>query len=194
MIVSYFILIGLEMGERMIYVDGDEDHSNIIEALRKLSVDVDSVTASGQLSILDRKQTYLAGEFDSGRMINYWKDSYESAMKNNFPGLRVAGDVPCEEEDGSLIDKIVEYEVKLNPLFSKNNILALCLYNRSLLSDTAVHNILRAHPAVIHRNTVCRNYEYVPPEEWRDAPPMKQDVDSLLEEILARSKNANKNS
>jgi len=187
--VSYYILIGLEKGERVIYIDNDNDHSAIIRGLQKLSIDVDSVIASGQLSILDRKQTYLSlGHFDPDNMINQWKEISGSNKKKNYSGLRAVGDVPCDDSHGKILDKVLQYEVELNNFFPNNDALALCMYNRSLFPKESLARILFTHPLVLHKNTVCTNSYFISPENFSPDLGVDQGLDKLLEQIWVQNK------
>lgn len=189
MIVSHFLLIGLLKGERVIYIDTDDNNFAIKQALLKLSVDVDSKVASGQLSILDRKQTYLElGHFDHNHMIGRWRQSTDLAIKENYPGLRASGDVPCHDEEGQILDKVLRYEVELNNFFAKNKALALCLYNRSLFPEEALSKILFAHPLVMQNNTICDNSFFVTPDDFSPDLESNLDLDTLLGQIWDQNK------
>ncbi len=165
MIASHFIMIGLGLGERVLYIDREEDHFSIIQALRKLSVDAGSLIASGQLSILSRKTSYLSsGYFNPDQMIKQLEDSAHLAKGENFSGLRIVGDVPHSDGCDSMIEKIVSYETRLNRFFPKSNALALCLYDRSLFSETSLSKIHSAHPLVLHDNAIHKNSDYALPK------------------------------
>ena len=189
MIASHFLFAGLIKGERVIYIDSDENNNAIKSALYKLSIDVDSTIASGQLSILDRKQSYFEqGYFDGNHMIERWKHSTDLAIKENYPGLRAAGDVPCQDETGDMLDKVLQYEVELNNFFPKNKALALCLYNRSLFPEEVLSKILFAHPMVMHNKTICYNSFYVSPDEFSPTLEADQKLDTLLEQSWNQNK------
>jgi len=166
MIVSYCIMIGLEGEERVIYIDRYEDHSAIIRALQKLSVDTDSAMASGQLSITDCNSTYLSsGDFDADRMINRLKNYSETTPKESFSGLRIIGNVPCNGGCQTSIDNVVKYERELNHFFPGSNVSALCLYSLSLFPEDSPHHsqILSAHPLILRNNKIFENLHYQPP-------------------------------
>ena len=161
--------------ERVIYIDRYEDHSAIIRALQKLSVDTDSAMASGQLSITDCNSTYLSsGDFDADRMINRLKNYSETTPKESFSGLRIIGNVPCNGGCQTSIDNVVKYERELNHFFPGSNVSALCLYSLSLFPEDSPHHsqILSAHPLILRNNKIFENLHYQPPlkkelVEWR---------------------------
>ena len=163
MIVSYCIMIGLEGEERVIYIDRYEDHSAIIRALQKLSVDTDSAMASGQLSIVDQKSTFLSlGYFDPDHMISQLKNYSETTPKERFSGLRLIGDVPCDGGCQTSIDNFVKCECELNHFFPGSNASALCLYDLSLFAGTPHPQILSAHPLILRNNQIFENPDYQP--------------------------------
>lgn len=189
MIVSHFLFIGLIKGEKVVYIDADENNSGVKRALSKLSVDVDSAIASGQLSILDRKQTYIElGHFDHEHMITSWKKFTDLAVKESYSGLRAAGDVPSYDEEGGILDKVLRYEVELNNFFPNNKALALCMYNRSMFPEEVLSEILFAHPLVMHKNTICNNSYFVSPDDFSPNLESEQDLDELLEKIWCNNK------
>ena len=182
MIVSHFLFVGLIKRGKVIYIDTDENNNKIKKALKKLSVDVESATASGQLSILGRKQGYLEqGQFDGSHRIEKWKQATDQAIKENYTGLRASGDVPCQDESGEILDKITQYEVELNNFFPENKALALCMYNRSLYPEETLSEILFAHPLVMIDKTICDNPLFVSPV----SPSLEagQKLDTLLEQV-----------
>jgi len=162
MIVSYFIMIGLEGGERVLYIDRDEDPSAIILALQKLSIDTDSAMASGQLSIADSNSTYLpSGHFDAGKMTDLLKNYSATTPKERFSGLRIIGDAPCDGGCQTSIDNFVEYERGLGYFFPGSNVSALCLYDLSLFPEGLPHpQILSAHPLILRNNEIVDNPDY----------------------------------
>lgn len=188
-IAAHFLFIGLIKGEKVIYIDTDDNHNGIKQALSKLSVDVDSEVAAGHLSILGRKKTYLVlDRFDQDNMINLWKQSTDLALKENFSGLRASGDVPFNDEEGEILDKILQYEFELNKFFPENKALALCLYDRSLFPDEVLSKILLNHPFVMHKNTVCGNSFFVSPDNFSPDFEADQNLDKLLEQIWNQNK------
>jgi len=64
------------------------------------------------------------------------------------------------------VEKLIEYEAKLNHFFPDNDALAICQYNRTRFSPDIIINIIRTHhPLVICGGFVCKSFYYVPPEE-----------------------------
>jgi hypothetical protein len=167
MTISYFIMIGLEGGEQVLYIDRNEDHSAIIRALHKLSIDTNSAMASGRLSIADSNSTYFSsGNFDADRMINLLKNYSETTPKESFTGLRIIGDVPCDGGCQASIDNFVKYERELNYFFPGSNTSALCLYDLALFPEGLPHpQILSAHPLILHNNKIFENPDYQPPSK-----------------------------
>lgn len=192
LLVSYYIFIGLEKGEMVFYADGNENQSSIKHALRKFSVDVDSAISSGQLTIADKTQVYqLSSGFDKERTTKSWTDMSHLAKEKGFVGLRVAGDVACHDCKGSIVDKIVQYEVGLNNIFPGSNALALCLYHRPSFSEEALSQILCAHPFIIDRKIVCENFDYIAPGKWALSQPIETNFDTLLEENFIKNQHQN---
>lgn len=93
-VVIPFIRIGLERGEKCIYIAADDDMlADLREALTSEELDVDSAIASRALVLATRKQTYLKyGSFDAAWMSTFWKEATQLALDDGFSGLRVTGE------------------------------------------------------------------------------------------------------
>jgi PAS domain S-box-containing protein len=80
----------------------------------------------------------------------------------------------------------MEYESRMTHMLADLNCLALCQYNRRLFPPEIVLDVIRTHPTVIYRGTVCRNMYHVPPDEFLDANQPAREVERLLTNIRER--------
>ena len=84
-----FILIGLENGEKCIYIADDNTADEVLNAMRSGGIDVESALNKGALVIASKKETYLRqGYFDPDEMIRFLKESTDSAKKEGFSGFK----------------------------------------------------------------------------------------------------------
>jgi hypothetical protein len=80
-IVAPFIGIGLERGEKCIYIGDDDTIGDVRDALRGDGIDLDLALSSGALVLATKEQTYLKhGSFDPAWMFTFWA-SYGSGFE-----------------------------------------------------------------------------------------------------------------
>ncbi len=162
-----FIRTGLERGEKCIYINDDNSAKEVLAEMRTGGVDVDTVLKNGSLTIVSKRETYLRnGYFDPDEMIQFLKESVEQARKDGFKALRATGEMTWMLGDEPGVERAMEYEAKLNDFFKKNDCLALCQYNKKRFDPKLLIDVVRTHPLVISSNIVCKNFYYVPVEEF----------------------------
>jgi light-regulated signal transduction histidine kinase (bacteriophytochrome) len=87
---------------------------------------------------------------------------------------------------GRGLERWMEYESRLTHALSENNCSALCQYNRQCFAPELILDVIRTHPVVIYRGTVCRNLYYVPPDEFLGTNEAEREVERLLTNIRDR--------
>jgi light-regulated signal transduction histidine kinase (bacteriophytochrome) len=80
----------------------------------------------------------------------------------------------------------MEYESRLTHAHSENNCSALCQYNRHCFPPQVILDVIRTHPVVIYRGTICRNLYYVPADEFLGTNQPEREVERLLTNIRER--------
>jgi len=179
-----FIRIGLDRGEKCVYIADDGTLGDVREALQAEGVDVDRAVASNSLVSTTNEQAYLKrGSFDLDWMFSFWKEATELAISEGFSGIRTIEEREWVLKDSLGLGRWIEHESRLTHSLSQCKCLALCQYNRRLFPPELILDIIRTHPIVVHRHTVCRNLYHVPPEEFPDTDNPARDVDRLLNNI-----------
>jgi len=179
-----FIQVGLAGGEKCVYIAADGALGDVREAFKAEGIDVDRAVASRSLVWTTKEQAYLKrGSFDLDWMFTFWKEATESAMSQGFSALRAIDEAEWAWRDGLGLDHWMEYENRLTHWLSQSNCLTLCQYNRRLFPPELLLDVIRAHPIVVHDNTVCRNLYHVPPGAFPDNGNPAHEVDRLLNSI-----------
>ncbi|MFA6002064.1 MAG: MEDS domain-containing protein [Thermoleophilia bacterium] len=179
-----FMRIGLERGERCVYIADDNTVATVSEAMRAQGIDVDATVASGALSVITKREAYLKeGRFDPDWMINFLIDAVAAAKTDGYSALRATGEMTWMLAGEPGVERLMEYEAKLNYFLPEYDCLAICQYNRERFSPEIVIDVIHTHPLVIYGNTVCRNFYYVPPDEFLEAKKQRGLVES--ERLLA---------
>ncbi|MCX5799028.1 MAG: MEDS domain-containing protein, partial [Proteobacteria bacterium] len=124
--------IGIERGEKCIYVVDAHTAKEVQQYLKQEGIDVTKAEKSGQLTILHESEAYTKeGSFDPDRMIQFLISETRKAISEGYPALRVTGEMTWMLKGLPGSEKIIEYEAKLNrDLFPKYPCLAICQYDR----------------------------------------------------------------
>jgi PAS domain S-box-containing protein len=188
-----FIRIGLERGEKCIYIADDGTVGNVLEAMQSNGIDVDRAISSNALVMVTKEQAYLEqGSFHPDWMSTFWKEATQLAISEGFTALRATGETEWVQKwllrECLELERWMEYESRLTHTVAENNCSALCQYNRRLFPPELILDVIRTHPIVINGGTVCRNLYYVPPEEFLGADQTAREVERLLTNIRERER------
>ncbi len=184
-----FIRIGLDRGEKCIYIADDGTVGDVREAMQLEGIDVDRAVASNALVLATKEQAYLEhGSFHPDWMFTFWKEATQMAMSEGFSAVRATGETEWVLRGGRGLERWMEYESKLTHTLLESNCSALCQYNRRLFPAELILDVIRTHPVVVYGSTVCRNLYYVPPDEFLGTNQTAHEVDRLLTNIRERER------
>ena len=182
-----FIRLGLDRGEKCIYIADDGTVGDVRQAMESEGIDVDRATASKALVLATKEQAYLEhGSFDPDWMFTFWKEATQSAISEGFSALRATGETEWVLRGGRGLERWMEYESRLTHTLSQSNCSALCQYNRRLFPPELILDVIRTHPTVVYGSTVCRNLYCVPPDEFLGTNQTAREVERLLINIRER--------
>ena len=184
-----FIRIGLDRGEKCIYIADDGTVGDVRQAMQSERIDVDCAIASKALVLATKEQAYLEhGSFHPDWMFTFWKEATQLAMSEGFSALRATGETEWVLRGGYGLERWMEYESRLTHTLSESNCSALCQYNRRLFPPELILDVIRTHPMVVYGSTVCRNLYYVPPDEFLGTNQTAREVERLLTNIRERER------
>jgi hypothetical protein len=161
-----FLRLGLERGEKSVYIYDDNTAETVIGAMERHGIDVGAATASGALSIITKTHAYLKnGDFDPDWMIEFLAQAVEDAKREGYPAVRASGEMTWAlGPAGNSHDRLVEYECKLNAFFSGYDMGGICQYSRHRFSAQTLMHVIHTHPQVVFHGKVCENPFYLPAE------------------------------
>ncbi len=178
-----FIKMGLERNEQCVYIVDENTAQTVLDAMRAEGIDTDSAVESGALKVITKREAYLMrGYFDPDLMIQFLKEGVNSAKRAGFKALRVTGEMTWALGSETGVERLVEYEAKLNYIIPEYDILAICQYNRNRFKPEIIIDIIRTHPLVIYGSIVCKNFYYVPPDEF--LKPKEQQISMEVARLL----------
>jgi PAS domain S-box-containing protein len=184
-----YIRIGLDRGEKCIYISDDGTVSDVRKAMQSEGIDVDRSIASKALVLATKEQAYLEhGSFHPDWMFTFWKEATQLAMSEGFSAVRATGETEWVLRGGRGLERWMEYESRLTHTLSESNCSALCQYNRRLFPPELILDVIRTHPMVVYGSTVCRNLYYVPPDEFLGTNQTACEVERMLTNIRERER------
>ena len=184
-----FIRIGLDRGEKCIYIADDGTIGDVRQAMESDGIDVERATATKALVLATKEQAYLEhGTFDPDWMFTFWREATQLAMSEGFCALRATGETEWVLRGGRGLERWMEYESRLTHTLSESNCSALCQYNRRLFPPELILDVIRTHPTVVYDSTVCRNLYHVPPDEFLGTNQTAREVERLLINIRERER------
>ncbi len=184
-----FIKVGLERHEKCIYIADENTAADVLKALQDGGVEVEEALKNGALLVISKRETYLRqGYFDPDEMIQFLKTSTDSARKEGFNALRATGEMTWMLGEDAGVERAMEYEAKLNTFLANHDCLALCQYNKTRFSPRLLTDVIHTHPLVVASGVVCKNFYYVPVDEFLKAGRESQaGVERLLHNLIDRA-------
>ncbi len=189
-----FMRSGLDRREQCVYIANEESRPAVLDAMQSGGIAVGTATDTGVLSILGAQDTYRRdGSFDPERMVAWIRERTDAARRAGFSAFRLVGEMTCVAGDGRLeVERLAEYEAKLNYLLRQQPASALCAYDRRRFAADIIREVIATHPLVVVGTTVCRNPLFVPPSEYLFPDWPEREVEWLLSNLrdLQRAESA----
>lgn len=153
-----YLYAGMAQGELCVYVV-DETHPEFIRsAFRSRNVDIDKFEKSGAFRIITKHNAYLTGGyFDTAKMMQFWRDTVDEALRNKFTAVRAAAEMTWALGDEPGVDMLVPYESELNDVFPQLKVSALCQYDRKRFGSDVIKDMVHIHPLVVVDGQILQN-------------------------------------
>jgi chemotaxis family two-component system sensor kinase Cph1 len=155
-----FLKIGLARNERCLYIADGNSVPMILRRLAEAGVNVDEAQDRDALRVVTKRETYLKdGGFEPTRMIAELSALERDSLRKGFTALRATGEMTWALDSPSFLEKLAEYEKKLDDGFSKN-VVALCQYDKNRFSEDLIFELARIHPKIIVRGELLITANY----------------------------------
>jgi two-component system CheB/CheR fusion protein len=186
-----FLEEGLERGEKVIYIGGEEALEGVRAILSESGVDVRRCLESGQLSLRSAGEVYgFNGRFDQGSVLGIWEKEAETAGEEGWNCLRAAGEMSWALEDPSCWESLLVYEAEINRFPPARHCILLCQYDTRKYDPQFQLSLLHTHPRVVIGKEIFDNIYYVPPGEFLENMVPQSVLDYHLAELRARKRAA----
>ena len=162
-----FIKEGLEQGDKAVHVVNPHQRGEHLHRLASAGIDSAVAQQTGQLEIKINTEAYLReGKFDQDRML----ETFEQLASGNAPGGFPLSRIVCRMDwvvgDQSRIDNVIEFESRVNDVWSRHDDAVICTYHLAKFGGDAIIDILRTHPMVIIGGILQHNPFFAPPQEF----------------------------
>ena len=158
-----FIRDGFACGDKAVHLVSPGQCCNHLRRLASAGIDPERARQAGQLEVWTNTEAYLRdGRFDQDRMLDVFEQL--AAARSNFRLSRIV----CQMDwavDRSHIDDLIEFEARVNHVWSRHEDAVICVYDLAKFGGDAVIDIMRTHPMVIIGGILQENPFYVPPDE-----------------------------
>ncbi len=162
-----FIKDGFACGHKAIHVVNPDQHHNHLQRLAAEGIDTLAAQQRGQFELRTNSETYLRdGRFDPERMLEMFEHLASGNARGEFPLSRIVCHMDWAAEGRSHIDHLVEFESRVNEVWSRHDDAVICVYDLAKFSGDTVIDIMRTHPMVIIGGILQQNPFFVPPEQF----------------------------
>jgi hypothetical protein len=156
----------LDKNIRCLYLNSPTMVAGVRSYLFAAGVDVTYEVAKGSL-ILSSEQNLLEGDlFDAEHLLHLLEETMSQALSDGYEGLWATGDMTWELGPERNVEKLIDYEWRLEKLFQKYpTISGICQYHADTLPREIVYHGLLTHPGLFINETLARaNPHYIPSE------------------------------
>ena len=162
-----FIKDGFERGDKAIHVVRPDQHRDHLERLAGIGIDLTAAQRSGQFELRSSTETYLQdGRFDQDRLLQWFEQIASGNAAGGFPLSRIVCRMNWVPDGQSHIDDLIEFEARVNDVWSRYDDAVICTYRLSEFGGDAVIDIMRTHPMVVVGGSLQHNPFFVPPGEF----------------------------
>ena len=166
-VLMSYIKEGFEHGDRAFHIIDRHRHQDHMRRLQEAGIDVGGAEDEEQLVIRHWEDAYLKdGYFDQHRQISLFETVLLEGKKQGYPLTRFVAGTEWALLDRPGVRDLIEYECRINNMFSKYDDPVCCTYDVSKFSASVIMDAMRVHPAVIIGGIYQENPFYVPPEEF----------------------------
>ncbi len=167
-VYAQFCCAGLQDGDCCFWVTAPPWTTGLaLHELRKRLPTIDQYTESGQLHLLPSEELYLVRDtLDVDGTLEKAMRHLQEARRQGWLRIRACGS-PCRGGSEREWSACVQYEQQMHRIITDLDILALCAYRLSGLSDQAKRGLLQSHDMALERED--DGWRYGPTEG--DIPP-----------------------
>jgi hypothetical protein len=166
-VMAPFVREGLEGGEKAIHITDPQRRPDHLARLGASGIDTQTALESGQMQVLSWDETYLSGgKFDPESMLGLLEAALQLGREEGFPRTRIIGHMEWALEERPGVQRLLEYEARVNDVLASHQEPAVCVYDLTRLGAQVAMDVLRTHPLVILDGVARENPFFVRPVDF----------------------------
>ena len=183
-----FLRCGLDRGEKAVCLGDARTVEAVLGRMREIGVDVEGRRKKGQLDTHVREESEAQqGRFEPAEAIASLGSEAERAVAQGYPALCVASEMTWACLKPPSLEKVVEYESRLNDFFDGSRCLAICQYDLRRAAPEVLLKIVYAHPIIGIGTKIYDNFYYMPPGDLLGDQPAAVMLRKVLENVVRRN-------
>jgi signal transduction histidine kinase len=186
-VLSRFIRQGIERHE-CVLLAADLLPERVQALAEAGGLDAAALRESGQLVCRRGPWPTGAGPPDPPAAVAALAQAAERAVRDGFHALRVAAEMTAPPGDARALERLFDYEVRLDAFLPSAPCLALCRYDRRRSDPAALLEVLPAHPRVVLESEVFDNFYYLPSGKLAGGRPAAARLRSWLSNLKERKR------
>lgn len=165
--VARTLIQKLNANRRCLYLNSPTMVAGMRWHLVAAGLDLEGQVERGALILSSDQGHLLGGRFDVDRMVQLLEDAVKKALVDGYTGLWASGDMTWEFGSEANLDKLLEYERRLEEFMQANPAMSgICLYHRDTLPSHAIETAMITHRSLYMSASLSqlnsRYYQHVP--------------------------------
>jgi signal transduction histidine kinase len=186
-----FMEMGLERGDKCIYLCEESSTADVLEAMRNGGIDTAAAMQSGALTLIPTRASVAEHSGADSvlnllTVLNLQARGGGSTGLAGFAGVRLAREVPCRSDEAVNPQQLVAFDSRIRSCFSGQPLLDICQYDSRRFPPQVLLDVIRNYPVVIWDGTVCQNLHSSQAEERLAPDPTTQEVERVLANLRDR--------
>ena len=166
-IVSEYLAAGLKHGELVRYFTDVTSPEAIRAWLIHMGLEFPHAEETGSFGIAQAENAYCpTGHILPQDVVKNAKARYAMAKQAGYHGSRVAGEMTWVLRRLSDIDRLLEYETRLNLIDETFPYIGMCQYDARKFDGATLFKVLQVHPYMVAQGQIVRNPFYIQPQEF----------------------------
>jgi hypothetical protein len=166
-VLAPFVKDGLDRGEKTVHIIDPALQRPYVQLYERAGVPMRATLQNGQFELLSWEQAYFrSGGFDQFDMLHFIRETAAKNRVDGYPLTRFVGHMEWSLTGRAGCEHFIEYEARINDMFSDARDPAICVYDTNRFGASVVMDVLRAHPSAITGGVLRNNLFYVPPSEF----------------------------
>jgi DcmR-like sensory protein len=162
-----FIKDGFDCGDKAVHLVGSARRDDHLTRLRSAGIDTVGAQQTCQFELRDWAETYFeGGYFDPDKWLALLEGELTQLPERGFPVTRIVAHMEWALEDHVGVERLLEYEARVNYLWPRYQNVGICTYDLARFSGDVIIDIMRTHPLVIIGGILQENPFYVEPDEF----------------------------